>query len=317
MKTSLLHSFKSWYRDLPIHKLSGGPARGTIGAALVVLERLREDCCLDLAHHQAEGGAQIKGLSSQSVAKILKRFGEKRPFLKEGGRTNRGVPGDIEKMLEALRLHGIDRLQATKRAEGITDLQQFLVDRVREFHNRQRLKVVYDPSKSSWQAIADILSLARENGKEGMVAQYLVGAKLALRFPGLPVQNLSYSTADDQLGRPGDFYLGNTAFHVTVAPMPAVYEKCRQNIDQGFRVYLLVPDRALVGARQNVDTVASGKVAVESIESFVSNNVEELSEFTKDRLRDGFKRLLDEYNRRVDLVETDKSLLIALPKNLQ
>ena len=318
MKTDILQSLKTWYGDLPTHKPSGGPARGTIGAALVVLDRLKEDCCLELAHHQAEGGAQIKGLSAQSVARILERFGERRPFLKEGGRTNRGVPGDIEKMLVVLRRHHIERLESEKRAAIIAVLQSFLVDRVREFHNRQRLKLSYDASKSTWQSVSDLLSLAREKGKEGMVAQYLVGAKLALRFPDLKVENLSYSTADEQLGRPGDFYLGSTAFHVTVAPtMPALYEKCRRNMEQGYRVYMLVPDRCLVGARQSAEATASGKIAVESIESFVGNNIEELSRFSGDQLRDGFRRLLDEYNRRVDSVETDKSMLIEIPKNLQ
>lgn len=317
MSTTPLASFKKWYGRLPIHKPSGGPARGTIGAALVVLDRLRDDCNLDLSHHQAKGGAQIKGLSATSVAKILDRFGETRPFLKEGGRTNRGGPGDIEQMLVTLRAHNLDRLTSDKRAEVLTELQQFLVNRVKDFHNRQRLKVIFDPAKSTWQAVADLLSLAREKGKEGIVAQYLVGAKLALRFPELTIENLSYSTADDQLGRPGDFYLGTTAFHVTVAPMSAVFEKCQKNISEGYRVFLLVPDRAVIGARQNAEATVPGRIAVDSIECFVGNNIEELSQFSKDRLSGGMKRLLQEYNRRVDKVETDKSLLIAVPKNLE
>jgi len=183
---------------------------------------------------------------------------------------------------------------------------------------RSPIRFNFDPSKSTWQSITDLLALARQKGKEGIVAQYLVGAKLALRFPDLKVENLSYSTADEQLGRPGDFYLGSTAFHVTVAPtMPALYEKFRRNMEQGYRVYMLVPDRCLVGARQSAEATASGKIAVESIESFVGNNIEELSRFSGDQLRDGFRRLLDEYNRRVDSVETDKSMLIEIPKNLQ
>ena len=317
MKNKPLSSFKKWYSSLTIHKPSGGPARGTIGAALVVLERLKTTYDLDLAYHQAKGGAQISGLSARAVAKILERFGETRLFLKEGGRTNRGGPGDIKSMLDVLREHHLDQLPEGSRLKILISLQQCLVDRVRDFHNRQRLKVVFDPGKSTWQAVSDLLSLAREDGKEGIVAQYLVGAKLALRFPNLTVENLSYSTADDQLGRPGDFYLGSTAFHVTVAPMPAVFEKCKKNISEGFRVYLIVPDRVLIGARQTADGIIPGRIAVDSIESFVGNNVEELAQFSKDQLKDGMKRLLDEYNRRVNEAETDKSLLIDMPKNLQ
>ena len=148
------------------------------------------------------------------------------------------------------------------------------------------------------------------------VAQYLVGAKLALRFPHLTVENFSFSTADAQLSRPGDFFLGDTTFHVTIAPSAAVFEKCLANLGQGYRVYLLVPERALIGARQNADAMMSEKIAVEGIESFVGNNVEELSEFSKDKLRDGFKRLFDKYNQRVDAVKDDKSLLLEIPHNL-
>lgn len=148
------------------------------------------------------------------------------------------------------------------------------------------------------------------------MAQYLVGAKLQLRFPDVAIENKSYSTADDQLGRPGDFLVGNTAFHVTVAPMPAVYEKCKRNIAEGYRVYLLVPDRALAGARQNAELTVPDRIAVESIESFIGQNIEELSTFTKDKLADGFLRLLETYNQRVDTIENDKSMLIEIPPNL-
>ena len=99
--------------------------------------------------------------------------------------------------------------------------------------------------------------------------------------------------------------------------MPGVYEKCRRNIREGFRVYLLVPDRSLVGARQNAEAMLSGQIATESIESFVAHNVEELAVFSKNKLVEGLRRLLETYNRRVDAVENDKSMLIQIPRNLQ
>jgi hypothetical protein len=98
--------------------------------------------------------------------------------------------------------------------------------------------------------------------------------------------------------------------------MPALYQKCQKNLDDGYRVYLLVPDRTLSGARQNADLILPGKIAVESIESFVSQNIEELSDFSKKKLTCGFRKLIDTYNTRVVRSETDRSLLIELPKNL-
>lgn len=179
-----------------------------------------------------------------------------------------------------------------------------------------QIQIKMDPDLTTWHNISNMLSIAREIGKEGPLAQHLVGAKLELRFPKIKIGNESYSTADDQLGRPGDFCIGDTAFHVTVAPMPALYQKCQKNVDDGYRVYLLVPDRTLNGARQNADLILPGKVAVESIESFVSQNIEELSDFSKQKLAAGFRQLLETYNKRVDVCEIDKSMLIELPKNL-
>jgi hypothetical protein len=312
-----LELFESWYSHLPVHKASGGPAKGTIAAALTVLEKLKEDYRPEIEAHTAQGGAQISGASGQAVKKILARFGETRPFAKEGGRTNRGGRGDIKKMLESLKKTKLEKLTTGKRNEILNEMQRFLVGKVIEFHNRQRIEMVYDPSKSAWQNIFGLLSAARETGKEGPVAQHLVGAKLQLRFPDISVSNESYSTADEPLGRPGDFYIGDTAFHVTVAPMNPVYEKCKDNLKDGCRVFLLVPERALAGARQNAELmVPGGRIAVESIESFVGQNIEELSYFRRDKLKSGFRRLLETYNDRVDATETDKSMLIEMPRSL-
>lgn len=312
-----LTAFHNWYEHLPFHKAAGGPAKGTIAAALVVLERLKTDFNLDLETHRAQGGAQIKGASGAAAEKILARFGETRPFAKEGGRTNRGLPGDIQGMLIAISIAEIDGFAIEERSDILNDLQQVLVDKVVEFHNRERLKMVYDTTKSTWQTVYDLLKLARETGKEGPVAQHLVGAKLQLRFPDLEIGNESYSTADDQLGRHGDFSLGDTVFHVTVAPMPAVYDKCKRNIEEGLRPYLIVPDRCLVGARQNVEFAAPGQIAVEAIETFVGQNIDEIAAFSKDRLVSGLNRLLVTYNQRVDESEIDKSMMIDIPLNLQ
>jgi hypothetical protein len=311
-----LEPFQKWFSQLPSYKASGGAPKGTIAAALVVLERLKQEYRLDIKVHTAPGGVQIKGVGGPAVKKILARFGEVRPFLKEGGRTNRGVRDQIKMMLETLENSRLVSLPPEKRADVLNDMQRFLVGKVAVFHARQRIKMVYDPSKSTWQNILGLLSVARETGKEGPVAQYLVGAKLQLRFPDIAVSNESYSTADDQLGRPGDFYIGDTAFHVTVAPMSPLFEKCRQNLDNGYRVFLLVPERALAGARQNAELMVAGRIAVESIESFVGQNIEELSYFTRDKLKNGFRRLLETYNDRVDWAETDKSMLVEIPRNL-
>lgn len=166
-KEKVLKEFESWFKELPVHKSSDGPARGTIGAALVVLESLKTDFNLNLEAHRAAGKSQLKGISGAAVAHILAKFDEKRPFISEGGRTNCGSPADIAEMLDSLKNSNLEEFAVEDRNAIIDDLQRFLVEKVRDFHNRQRLKVVYDSSKSTWQSIYYLLALARETGKEG------------------------------------------------------------------------------------------------------------------------------------------------------
>jgi hypothetical protein len=313
--TLYIEKFMDWYKGLKTYT-GNFPARGTISGALVVLEQLKTEYSLDINNHTAKGGSQIKGASGEAIRKILSDFDETRPFLSEGGRTNRGLRGDIEGMLTALKEMSLDNFDVERRNQILNSMQGFLVERVKEYHNQQRIKFVYNPNESTWQTISNILEAARETNKEGAVAQYLVGAKLQLRFPEIKIGNESYSTADDQLGRHGDFFIGSTVFHVTVAPMQGVYEKCKKNLDQGYRPYLLVSDRASVGAKQLAEQIAPGKIAVGSIETFVSQNVEEISLFSTTGLTNGLRNLLEIYNQRVDLAESDKSLLIEIPPNL-
>ena len=46
------------------------------------------------------------------------------------------------------------------------------------------------------------------------------------------------------------------------------------------------------------------RVDVASIESFIANNIAELSTFSADQLTHGFLRLLEEYNRRDHVAES-------------
>jgi hypothetical protein len=177
----------------------------------------------------------------------------------------------------------------------------------------KKLILSYDHKLSTWQNVFHFLEIARKEEKEGPFVHHMVASTLKLRFPETKINNDTY---DASKAKPCDFYIGDTAFHVTVAPMPAVYEKCRSNIQEGLRVYLLVPDRSLSGARQNSALLLEGRMAVESIESFVSQNIEEISAFSKEKLPDGFRKLIEEYNKRVNETEVDKSFMIEVPRNL-
>ena len=309
--------FINWYNSLKVFKANNGPANGSIATALVVLSRLQESFNLDFHAHVADGGMQIKGASGSAVALILKNYGEERPFAKEGGRTNRGGPAEVKTLLTAIASLKLEELTEKDRNDILIGMQKFLVERVVDFHNRQKIKLIFNPSLTTWYTIHNLLLVAIDSGKAGYIAQHLVGAKLQLRFPGIEISNESGSTADMQTNRPGDFQIGQTAFHVTVAPMPAVFEKCKHNISQGLKPFLLVPDSKLIGTRQNAEMICQQQISVESIESFVSQNIDEISGFQKENLTSSLRDLINIYNYRVNKIETDKSLMIELPSNLE
>ena len=307
--------FEGWYRSVPNQRL-GFPPKGTIGGALVVLERLRDTPDLDIRKHTAPGGSQIAGVGGGAVRQILSRYGENRRFLSEGGRTNRGLRGPIERLLEALGNSGFDELSSQARVSAIDDMQAFLVEEVRRWHGTQRLAPKYHSGRPIWYFVKDLLEIAHERGVDGPVAEYLVGAKLQLRFPGHQIRNTSYSTADVQPGVFGDFDVGDTVFHVTVSPMPALYEKCVDNLNDGKMVYIVTLFSLVQATAMGADRHEPGRIAVTSVEGFVSQNLDEMSEFAADQSKSQLKSLLETYNNRVSEVEADRSLLIKLPENL-
>lgn len=306
-----------WYRSLETYE-DQLPAKGSIAAALHILNRLRGNYDLDIASHVSGGEAQIMGLSGAAVKRVLQEFGETRPLSSIGGRSNRGARGDIARLLHAMRGLSLDRMPAQDRECVLREMQRHVVETyVPLYFAAKRVKALFDPNASMVQCIEAILENARQNNKAGAVAEYLVGAKLALRFPNKTIRNKRFSVSDAQSGFAGDFEVGTTAFHVTVAPAPELYERLRSNLESGLRVYLLVAKSQVVGVEQNAAAaVGPGKITIASIESFVATNIDELAEFDGRKLKSGLRRLLETYNKRVDEVELDKSLLIDIPPNL-
>ena len=191
-----------------------------------------------------------------------------------------------------------------------------MVEKVRIFFDQQKLSVDLNFDKPTPQIIADILTAA--GTKRGGVAHHLVGAKLALRYPKIDVENRSFTAADLQSGLPGDFLISDTAFHVTVSPMPPVVEKCRENLRNGYRAILLVIDSRIAAAKQFAEDLGVGsQVGIYAVEDFVGRNIEELGEFSNQNVRTEFRNLLVKYNKRVEDVEPDKSIMIEIPRNLR
>ena len=183
--------------------------------------------------------------------------------------------------------------------------------------DRERIRVEIRLDKPTTQIIADVLEAGAKANHGEPLAQHLAGATLSLRYPRMEIENHSFTTADKQLGRPGDFLLNDAVFHVTVAPGQDVVGKCEANIKKGYRPVLLVSDSKIQATRQLAELAGiQQRVGISSLEQFVGQNVEEIGEFGKAALAKNLRALLQKYNERVLAVETDRSLLIEIPENL-
>ena len=315
--TRCLTTIKDWYETCHGYVEGRGVARGTIAAALVVLDNLAERYDLNITAHVTDGQGQLRGLGGSRLAEVLVReVDEHRTFLREGGRTNRGAMGEIGRLLSCLKPLYLDALTQEGRSECLRSMMNWLAKRAVETLNRKGLQFQYDAGQTTHALIAQLLATAHQQRIDGPVAEYLVGAKLALRFFGLAeIRNTSYSTSDVQHGEHGDFQIAKTVFHVTVSPTEVLVAKCRENGDSGLGAYVLVPDEALVSTRM-MFKYNHVEAAVESIESFVSQNIDELSLFSETTRRAKLAEIFRVYNARVAAVETDPGLSIRLPTTI-
>lgn len=269
--------------------------------------------------------SQVRGAGGTTVRKILASHGEKRPFTSEAGRTSRRTVDYARQLVDLLNehtsAHALEEAPDEVRQATANRLQSWFVGKIQQdYFNRQRISAELDPSKPTRLAVHALLEAGknRPGTVAGAVAQHLVGAKLSLRFPNVEVSNENYTTADQQTERPGDFLLGDTAFHVTMSPsQPLFDQRCRANLAEGYRPWVLVPEDRIAAARQLAEL--SGlidRTGVQSIEDFVGTNVEEMAHFDGPTIKSGLRNLLERYNERVRAVEPDVSLAIDIPTNL-
>lgn len=306
-----------WYESY--RKTNGNVTTNVMTSGLAVAELLRDTFPLTEDAIRSPKKSQVKGLSGSSIKKILARFGETRRFTAEGGRTSRGTLDMATKLSEALSStllpHNPDDAQRILVADA---LQEYFVEKVRtDYFDKKTIEVTLDYNKPVSAVVADIFEAARQRSDQptGVVAQHLVGAKLEMRFPDLDVGRDKANAADLQTGRQGDFQLGNTAFHVTVAPSTKLVERVQGNIRDGYRPVVLVQSAKVGFAAGLFESEGLGdRVGVQSIESFVGTNVEEMGDFDSTAIRLGLVKLIRKYNERIAECEIDQSLRIEEPE---
>ena len=166
--------------------------------------------------------------------------------------------------------------------------------------------------------VRDVLQQAEERQKNtpgmyyvGGVMQHLIGAKLDCALGVGQFEHNSFSTSDAQTGRAGDFFVGDVAIHVTTSPGEAVIERCRDNLNDGYRPVLVTMQRGLTVAEALADNAGiADRIDVFEVEQFVALNLYELGRFAAEGRRVAVADLVNRYNEIIEDVETDPSMKI-------
>jgi hypothetical protein len=291
--------------------------KGPLCVALVITQHARKmGLPLDAGTLVTEGRGQVLGLGRGAVQTVLNRHGVSRVLAAEGGRTSRGSLGKMGEYVgflnELYERHVLD----------LDAIERFWIERVHEFFAAKPFKIRLDASQSLRMVVRDVLAQAEERQKNtpglyyaGAVLQHLVGAKLDCTLGQGNFKHNSYSTSDAQSGRAGDFFVGDVAIHVTTSPGEAVIERCRDNLNDGFRPMLVTMQRGLTVAEALADNVGLGdRIDVFEIEQFIALNLYESGKFAAEGRRVAVGDLVQRYNEIIEDVETDPSLKIEFRK---
>jgi len=200
----------------------------------------------------------------------------------------------------------------SERKRAIETGIEVLLEEARRWMSRQQIKVTCERQSAPATWIGSILRNAK--GKSGgIVEQHLIGAKLVRQYPKEKIPNYPGHAGDTQTGRPGDFCLGSSCYHVTAAPGRGVLSKCGENLQVGLHPILLVPrDEFGKASHLAEDEGIRDRITLVAIEDFIATNIIEMSAGQQKAFLQHLKALIETYNQRLEQVETDMSLKIDL-----
>ena len=290
-------------------------SKGALCVGLVVTrEAIERGLPIDFSTLLTENRGQVRILGKAPVQKILVDHGIVRILAEEGGRTNRGNMGLAERYLAFLN-------GARCSKEELVNIEEWWVERVRDFFAGKPLALKFDPSKSIRSIVRDLIDVAEKRQSQnrggqivGALLQHLVGAKLSLIVPQeMMAQMHGAYVADAVSDRDGDFSYGDAVIHVTSAPGEAVIRKCTKNIEDGFHPIIITTNKRVSVAEGLAESAGiANRLEVWDIEQFLSMNLNERGLFCQDGRKDMAVRLVEAYNKIIDTCETDPSLKIQI-----
>jgi len=291
-------------------KRKGQISRNTVAVGIVVLDHLRKKCPLTRGDVFSETGSEVKGARSGLHA-ILREYGIPETFLKEA--TTRQASHDAERLLDRLEFgKTLGRTESETRDRALKAAIEVLRNRAYDWLKRQNLKISCDRQFSPSVWVHSILREA-EGRSGGRVEQHLVGAKLQKRHPHKSVPNYPGHAGDLQTGRQADFDVDKISYHVTATPSRAVIQKCKTNAESNRHPVLVVPREKVPNARVLAEDEGIGnRLTILGLEDFMAANVIEISVEQGTDFFATLREIIEEYNRRVEEVETDLALKIEL-----
>lgn len=290
-------------------------SKGALCVGLVVTREAREHG-LPLVFDSllTENRGQVRILGKAPVQKVLGDHGIMRVLAEEGGRTNRGNMGLVEKYVALLNAKMFTPVQ-------LEQIESWWVDRVREYFAGKPLVMRFDPAKSIRSVVHDLIEVAEKRQAQnrggqivGSVLQHLVGAKLSLVLPEYTTAQMHGASVSDVVSdRDGDFAYGDAVIHVTSAPGEAVIRKCARNIEEGcLPIVITLSKRVSVAEGLAESAGIANRLEVWDVEQFLSMNLNERGLFNQAGRKDMAVRLIVAYNSIVDSCETDPSLKIQM-----
>ncbi len=289
-------------------------SKGALCLPLVVTDHARAmGLPLDPNRLRTDKQGQVLGLGKGKVQQILGRHGIDRVLAEEGGRTSRGSMGMMEAYVAFLNTHheagGFD----------LNAVETFWIARVRDFFAAKPFVLRVDPTLSLRAAFRHLFVQAEARQKEmqgtmvvGTMMQHLVGARLEGVFPGAIGHNSS-STKDEGQQRPGDFAIGDLAFHVSTSPGEALIRKCQANLSAGQRPVIVTAGRGVTLATGLAENAGiAERLDVFEVEQWLAANILDRDGETLSGRMEALAQLLSRYNAIVEMVETDPSLRIEV-----
>ncbi len=192
-------------------------------------------------------------------------------------------------------------MDTCEQGKFLSEIESIAASRLQVINEGKPLIARYNQG-TAVAVIVDILDQAQKKKRAKDVAEYLVGAKLQVKFGEEAATPKNVNTPNRD--RVADFQLGNAAIEVTVNPpdnrhLNQIGEILRNTV---LDVWLLVRrhdrEKWQNAVDATVDKQIRGRVAVTDIETFVGQNVSEIAKFIPPITATTLSELFGVYNDR-------------------